>query len=696
MEKNKNLEELMLEVSRLRRFVLTNFSSSDKLHMEFHRKLSPLIENYSIERLSDVNFDERAGGAGTVEVSIIIPVYGKLSYTLGCLVSLFDLGTKYSYEIIVVDDCSDDDSFSVLSSISGLRVIQNKVNLGFLKSCNLAADEAKGKYLVFLNNDTEVLSGWLDHLIDTFDNHSSVGLVGSQLLYPDGRLQEAGGILWDDASGWNYGRLDDPGKPEYSYVRDVDYCSGASIAIRKELFLEMGGFDEIYSPAYFEDADLAFEVNKAGYRVLYQPMSKVIHFEGITSGRDLSSGVKSFQVVNKDKFYRKWRDRLKTHRKHGQLPFLERDRECKGRVLVIDALTPTPDRDAGSVTAFFYLKILVEMGYKVTFVPESLVSYGGYTSALQQIGVECLYQPSLGTVRTYLQNFGEHFDVVFLYRVWTARKFWDDVKQLCPNAKIIFDTVDLHYLREERKAELSGDLIDSAQASKTKAAEYFLMKNADATIVLSEEEKRIVEKSDPSIVPYVIPLILDMPGRSQGFDQRNGFMFIGGYDHVPNVDAVEYFVNQIWPLVRKLKPDAQFFIVGSRAPERVINLQSVEGVTYVGFVADLAECFERVRVNIVPLRYGAGIKGKIGSASSYGVPTVATSIAVEGMGMQDGDNIIIADTPLVFARKMVEMHDNPELWQSISDATYQFVEQRYSEAKGRQRLYDLLENLERA
>src|SRR5690606_15747088 len=120
--------------------------------------------------------------------------------------------------------------------IRGARIVRNENNLGFLRTCNKAADLARGKYLLFLNNDTQVHPGWMDALHDTFIEQSQAGLVGSRLIYPDGRLQEAGGIIWNDASGTNYGRDGDPLQPEYSYLRDVDYCSGASIMVPRALF----------------------------------------------------------------------------------------------------------------------------------------------------------------------------------------------------------------------------------------------------------------------------------------------------------------------------------------------------------------------------------------------------------------------------------------------------------------------------
>ena len=247
-------------------------------------------------------------------VSIVIPAYNQVAYTYACIRSViaetdFD---ETPYEIILADDVSTDATVEIGTYIDGLIISRNSSNMGFLKNCNQAALKARGRYILFLNNDTKVHKYWLSSLTELAASDESIGMVGAKLVYPDGRLQEAGGIIWSDASGWNYGRLDDPSKPEYNYVKDVDYISGAAIMIKTGLWKEIGGFDEYFAPAYCEDSDLAFEVRKHGKRVVYQPRSVVTHFEGISNGTDVQgTGLKRYQLVNQDKFRTKWAAELK-------------------------------------------------------------------------------------------------------------------------------------------------------------------------------------------------------------------------------------------------------------------------------------------------------------------------------------------------------------------------------------------------
>ena len=248
------------------------------------------------------------------KVSIIIPVFNKILYTYNCLLTVQACDPEISKEVIIINNASSDETATVLSQLQGaVHIINNQENNGFVKACRQGAESAKGAFILFLNNDTQVTPGWLSNMLTLMETHPNIGITGSKLIYPDGRLQEAGGIIFSDASGWNYGRLQSPTEDRFNQSREVDYCSGASLMIRTSLWTQLGGFDMRYAPAYYEDTDLCFATRQAGYQVFYCHNSEVIHHEGITSGTDIQSGYKAYQAINQKKFQAKWWHVLSTN-----------------------------------------------------------------------------------------------------------------------------------------------------------------------------------------------------------------------------------------------------------------------------------------------------------------------------------------------------------------------------------------------
>ncbi len=611
-------------------------------------------------------------------VSVVIPVHGQLGYTLNCLHSLATLPDRTGFEIILIDDASPDGSAVHLAGIHGLHLLAQTENRGFLASCNLAAEQARGRFVLFLNNDTRVVPGWLDALVESFTRFPRAGLVGSKLLYPDGRLQEAGGIIWRDGSAWNDGRDDDPNRPGYCVARQVDYISGCSIMLPTALWRSLGGFDRLFTPAYCEDADLALRVRAAGHEVWYQPLSGVVHYEGRTSGTDLTRGVKAYQVVNARKLYLRWRDALAGHRPNGEAPLRERERHVQRRALVIDATAPTPRQDAGSVTAIITMQLFQRLGYKVHYVPQDNFLYQPqHIAPLQAQGIEAAYAPYDIGFSQYIRAHGAQFDVVLVFRVTILERVIEDLRRHAPQAPILFHNMDLHFLRMERQAEADNDDLARKEAADMRARELDLIGQVDTTITHSTYERDLLATLAPTAPVVVWPFMFPFHGTDVPFAPRHDFCFLGGYTHAPNIDAVVFMAHEVMPLIWRHEPDARFIIAGANPGPEVKALASAR-IVVTGQIEDLRDVFDAARVFVCPLRIGAGTKGKVSTAMAYGMPVVTTTCGAEGMDLSDGQEVLIADTAADFAAACLRVYRSAALWRRLSKAGQRLVQDKHS------------------
>jgi len=640
-------------------------------------------------------------------ISIIILCYNKSEMTRRCLKSLFENTDYPNYEVIVLDNASVDDTPEILLSYGKkIKFIRAEKNLGFVGGNNFATDFTKGDFLVFLNNDTEPQKGWLKNLYSTFEYYKDAGAAGSMLIYPNGKLQEAGGVIFNDATGWNYGRGDDPKDSKYSFCKEVDYCSGAALMIRKSLFEEIGRFDNRFAPAYYEDTDLCFSVRKFGYKVYFNPFSKVVHHEGATAGTDLNSGFKRFQVVNHPKFVEKWKEELaKQYPNNPKLRYKFSDRNKGKRILIIDDIPPLPDRAAGALRHYHTLNEMLNLGYKVTYVHlmgKQYLDESGvkYLTEFKMRGVEFIWfnyeywysfretenaKSYIKTLINSLELKERDFDFVYLAFWHIAEYFIDLIKSQIPDVPILIDTMDIHYLREIRQAELSKDKSLMAKALENKKRELAVYTKADCVTTVTEADRIELKKHLNNKPIFILTDVHNIRSNTPSFSERKDIMFVGNFNHNPNEDAVLYFVKEIFPLIKRNLPEIKFYIVGNNPSEKIKALQK-DDIIVTGWVADVKQYIDKCRIEVVPLRFGAGNKGKVGEALSSGLPIVTTSIGAEGMGIENEIHAFVSDDAKQFADYVIKLYNSEDLWNKFSEFGKKLVEQQYSSCLMRKRL----------
>jgi len=631
-----------------------------------------------------------APAAAEPRVSVIIPAHGRFELTYACIAAIAAAGADAPFEIVLVDDGSADETLLADFVFGGaVRVVRTRRNAGFLRAANAGAAAARGDTLLFLNNDTEPQPGWLDELLGTLDRDPGIGIAGAALVYPDGALQECGGLVGRFAEATNRGRGADPDDPRFRFLRDADYVSGAALIIRRDLFARLGGFDEEFAPGYYEDTDLCFRVrHEAGLRVVVQPQSRVIHHEGGTAGRDTDTGMKRHQLLNQRRFHRRWRHVLEAHRPAGEDVHLEAERHIRHRALFVDECTPTPHRDAGSNAAFEHMRLLQSLGHQVGFVAASDPRpRPGYTAALERLGIECHTSPHVASVEDAFRRQQIPPDVVYLHRGSVAARYLPLARYHFPDATVIYSVADLHFLRLSREADLAGDDALRAEAARSEAMELAAAAAADRVIVHSPAEASILAERAPAARVHVLPWTVRTAPVTTPLAERHGVGFLGGYAHRPNVDAALHLVRDVMPEARRRLPDLPCLLLGADLPREFAALAGIEPV---GFVPDLARTLGRLRCTVAPLRYGAGIKGKVLTSLAHGVPCVMTPIAAEGLALPDRLRWLVAEAPAALADRIAALHRDDALAADVAAQGLAWIEAGFGEAAMRRGMAAIL------
>jgi len=585
----------------------------------------------------------------------------------GCIAALHEAGLDQAADVVVLDNGAQGGAAALLPSVvRNLRYVHLPGGGDLIGGRNELAAAARGALLGFLAPEVRVMPGWLDEIAGTFARDPAAAVVASRLVREDGLLQHAGLLVGDDGALRDPGHLAAAERPEHRFLRRVDAVAGLAFAVRRDLLLAEGGFSTLYGRFGHAVVDLCARLRRQGHPILYQPVAGALWVErGPGSG---DGDAPDLSLPDEDTL------RLRERVRHDGWPPGPASARFVGHALVIDDDLPRPDRDAGSIATFEQMLLLRRLGWRVTFCPvHALTTDPLGADALARHGIELAAPPHFSSVTQYLQAEGERLDLVHVYRYSNAAMLLDRVRELAPAAKLVFATADLHFLREQRRAELSGQ----APAAAEREAELRCMRAADATIVTSDHERDLLL---PEIDPAKLVLLrwitrpLPVP---QGFAGRRDICFVGNFRHPPNLDGVQWFLAEVFPLVRAVLPGLRLKLAGSDMPPALRDL-AADGVDVLGWVADLAGLFGQMRLSVAPLRFGAGFKGKVATSLAHGLPVVGSSISLEGTGLADGDGVAVADAPADFAAAIVRLHEDAALWQAQSARGLERVTALYS------------------
>ncbi len=632
------------------------------------------------------------------KVSIVMVLYNRAELTLACLRSLLACDTT-PFEIIVVDNGSTDQTRQFLAQIDGAKILLNEHNEGFAPAVNRGAAAATGEYLLLLNNDTQVLGNSLHVAAQFLDENRDIGAVGGRILLLDGRLQEAGCLIWQDGSTLGYGRGDDPYAPAYMYLRDVDFCSGAFLMTPLSWFLDHGGFDKDFFPAYYEDVDYCVRLWRDGRRVAYHPGINLLHYEFGSS----SSAAAACQLMEQKRmaFVRRhgeWLAQQHPPFASGALPAV-RAQDHRKRILVIDDRVPHCWLGSGFPRANRIVRKLVDLGYAVTFYPLQFAQ-DNWAEAYRGIPVDVELLLGLGVagLAKFLSERRDYYDVVLVSRPHNMRALHAALAQdpaVLRRAKIVYDAEAVFAMREAKQAALNGEPFSKRELEQRISGEVRLAEGSDAIISVCDAEAAHFKRHGFSNV-FTLGHSLEARPGSNSFVARRGLLFVGPIHDptTPNADSVRWLLTEVMPrLQRRAGKKIDILFAGSWCPGAIPPGIDLSSARILGKVEDLQAVYDQVRLFVAPTRFSAGIPHKVHEAAAGGLPAVVSSLLAEQLGWLHPEELLASDDPDEFAEFCYRLHEDPELWQQMRQRALQAAARDCSPAHFDRQLEIILQQL---
>ncbi|HEX2829930.1 MAG TPA: glycosyltransferase [Burkholderiales bacterium] len=611
-------------------------------------------------------------------VSIIVITYNQPELVYGCLASIAETlqPGALPVEVIVLDNGSRRETLQVLAAVDGAKLIHSATNLHFLRGVNLAAKHARGRHILLLNSDAQLVPGTLEAAVRTLESAPDIGAVGARIVLPDATLQEAGSIIWNDGGCQGYGRGHKANDGEFMSRRDVDYCSGAFLLTRRALWERLGGFDERYAPCYYEETDYCVRLWESGYRVVYEPDAVILHYEFGSSS--MSQGV-SWMTSNLEKFRERHAPWLARQHPSSTRHVAARARPSSAlRVLVVEDRVPHIRCGGGYPRANALLRELHAAGAAVTLFPTAQAEED-WPEVRNTVdpAIETLVEHSAATFADFIAERRGLFDAVIVCRPHNMETFADALKRVpdaVGDAAVFYDAEALFAPRAAVWREIIGEASQPGQAERELAAEIALTRPAHAVISVSPHERAIFEANGVQR-SWVLGHALPARPTPASFDARMGFVFLGALydDESPNAESLRWFAAEILPRLREIMGSPVKLAVVGGVEAYSIKALAPEVFELLGTVDDLASVFDRYRVMIAPTRIAAGIPHKVHEVAALGVPVVTTDLIATLLGWTPGRDVLATSDPAEYARLCARLHDDRELWRRVRDSALERV-----------------------
>lgn len=624
--------------------------------------------------------------------SIVLVTYNRAELSLACLRSI-RAHAGDDVEVVVVDNASTDDTNVLLDRLDGVVIVRNSENRGYLIACNQAVEVVSGDEVLLLNNDCTLEPGALEAARQALEADSTLGVVGGMIVALDGRLQEAGSIVWADGSCQGYGRGDDPDQPEYRFRRRVDFVSGAFLLTPRSVWNALGGFDEAFAPAYYEDVDYCFRAADRGWGVVYEPNARVIHYEyGSSDARNASARVA--MTARRHTLVARHPQRLSQQpaTASDQLEF--RTAAPRGRrLLFVDDRIPDPSAGSGAPRTAALLRAFVELGLQVTFFP-TLPFSGSWDNVYLFVPreVEVVLGPGRGRLRRFLEERRGHYDDVIVSRghnLELVLRLARGRRRLLDGARLVFDAEAVAAQRDLTRAAMLGDTAAHDRALAALDRELEVLRGVDEVIAVSAEERDVMTARGV-VVRGVVGHSIELAPTPLPRSDRSDLLFVGALvqDGSPNVDAVKWFAEEVLPRLWQLlvdEPEPRLLVAGRLAGSSLSGAR-YPGVEFLGGVEDLDPLFERARVFVAPTRFAAGVPLKVYEAASRGVPVVTTDLLARQLGWEAGIDLLAApvNDADAFAQACALLYRDDSSWNAIREAALRRVEQECAPDRFRQ------------